>query len=134
MKKNIFVVLLVLQFIVLAACGSEQASLRLANRSDIAAVSLYYDSKSETITDSKEIDRLFAELSAVSNKVKESYNDIPTTDGYLKIVFKLTEERSTEPVYVFKDDAGFYVEQAYNGIFSIDEECYSTLLGFALGM
>ena len=32
-------------------------------------------------------------------------------------------------VYVFEDENGFFIEQPYNGIFSIEEKQYAEILG-----
>ena len=93
----------------------------LPNRTDVISVSISCDDERETITDKREIDSLFANLSTVRIKSGESYNDSPMTDKFIKL--------SGCVVYVFEDENGFFIEQPYNGIFSIEEKQYTEILG-----
>lgn len=87
------------------------------------------DDERETITDKREIDNLFANLSTVRIKSGESYNDSPMTDKFIKIFFEVSDGLSGCVVYVFEDENGFFIEQPYNGIFSIEEKQYTEILG-----
>ena len=57
-------------------------ALLLPNRTDVISVSISCDDERETITDKREIDDLFANLSTVRIKSGESYSDSPTTDKF----------------------------------------------------
>ena len=72
---------------------------------------------------------LFANLSTVRIKSGESYNDAPTTDEFIKIFFEVFDGLSGCVVYVFEDENGFFIEQPYNGIFSIEEKQYTEIFG-----
>lgn len=126
--KKITYALLILQVVVLSACGNDKiASLMLPDRSDVTLVSISGSDINMTITDDSKIDDLFTELSSVNNKSGESYNDTPETDDYLKIVFSVSGGISSNIVYVFKKEGGFFIEQPYHGIFSIDEAQYNAI-------
>lgn len=101
----------------------------LPNRTDVISVSISCDDERETITDKREIDNLFANLSTVRIKSGESYNDSPMTDKFIKIFFEVSDGLSGCVVYVFEDENGFFIEQPYNGIFSIEEKQYTEILG-----
>lgn len=105
------------------------AALLLPNRTDVISVSISCDDERETITDKREIDDLFANLSTVRIKSGESYSDSPTTDKFIKILFEVSDGLSGCVVYVFEDETGFFIEQPYNGIFSIEEKQYAEILG-----
>ena len=105
------------------------AALLLPNRTDVISVSISCDDERETITDKREIDDLFANLSTVRIKSGESYNDAPMTDKFIKIIFEVSDGLSGCTVYVFEDETGFFIEQPYNGIFSIEEKQYAEILG-----
>lgn len=105
------------------------AALLLPNRTDVISVSISCDDERETITDKREIDDLFANLSTVRIKSGESYSDSPTTDKFIKILFEVSDGLSGCVVYVFEDENGFFIEQPYNGIFSIEEKQYAEILG-----
>ena len=94
----------------------------LPNRTGVISVSISCDDERETITDKREIDSLFANLSTVRIKSGESYNDAPMTDKFIKIIFEVSDGLSGCTVYVFEDENGFFIEQPYNGIFSIEEK------------
>ena len=72
---------------------------------------------------------LFANLSTVRIKSGESYNDAPMTDKFIKIIFEVSDGLSGCIVYVFEDENGFFIEQPYNGIFSIEEKQYAEIFG-----
>ena len=103
------------------------AALLLPNRTDVISVSISCDDERETITDKREIDDLFANLSTVRIKSGESYNDSPMTDKFIKILFEVSDGLSGCTVYVFEDENGFFIEQPYNGIFSIEEKQYAEI-------
>ena len=128
MKRNLLFVFLIGHMVLLSACSTkEDTSLTLPDRSDVISVNISCGDETKTITDGKQIDSLFANLSAVSNRSGESYDDTPRTDDYLKIVFEVTAGQSGSVVYSFKNREGFFVEQPYNGIFSIEEAFYLTI-------
>lgn len=129
MKKYIFVTLLLMQVSMLSACGNrkELKNLTLPDRADVISVMISCDEEKETITDSEEIDNIFNVLSSVNRKSKESYNDAPQTEKYLRIDFEIPDGMSSNIVYVFKEEGSFFTEQPYNGIFSIDENQYGTI-------
>ena len=103
------------------------AALLLPNRTDVISVSISCDDERETITDKREIDDLFANLSTVRIKSGESYNDSPMTDKFIKIFFEVSDGLSGCVVYVFEDENGFFIEQPYSGIFSIEEKQYAEI-------
>ena len=105
------------------------SALLLPNRTGVISVSISCDDERETITDKREIDSLFANLSTVRIKSGESYNDSPMTDKFIKIFFEVSDGLSGCVVYVFEDENGFFIEQPYNGIFSIEEKQYTEILG-----
>ena len=47
----------------------------------------------------------------------------------IKILFEVSDGLSGCVVYVFEDENGFFIEQPYNGIFSIEEKQYAEIFG-----
>ena len=107
--------------------NERDAALLLPNRTDVISVSISCDDERETITDKREIDNLFANLSTVRIKSGESYNDSPMTDKFIKIFFEVSDGLSGCVAYIFEDENGFFIEQPYNGIFSIEEKQYAEI-------
>ena len=103
--------------------------LLLPNRTDVISVSISCNDERVTITDKREIDDLFANLSTVSIKSGESYNDSPMTDKFIKIFLEVSDGLSGCVVYVFEDDGDFFIEQPYHGVFSIEENQYIEISG-----
>ena len=137
MKRYLLIAILALQVVLLSSCNTKKDSaLLLPNRTGVISVSISCDDERETITDKREmitdkreIDSLFANLSTVRIKSGESYNDSPMTDKFIKIFFEVSDGLSGCVVYVFEDENGFFIEQPYNGIFSIEEKQYTEILG-----
>ena len=133
MKRYLLIAILALQVVLLSSCNTKKDSaLLLPNRTDVISVSISCDDEREAIeaiTDKREIDDLFANLSTVRIKSGESYNDAPMTDKFIKIFFEVSDGLSGCVVYVFEDENGFFIEQPYNGIFSIEEKQYTEILG-----
>ena len=80
----------------------KDSALLLPNRTDVISVSISCNDERETITDKREMDDLFSNLSTVS----------------IKSVFEVSDGLSGSVVYVFEDDGGFFIEQPYHGVFS----------------
>ena len=51
------------------------------------------------------------------------------TDKFIKIFFEVSDGLSGCVVYVFEDENGSFIEQPYNGIFSIEEKQYTEIFG-----
>jgi hypothetical protein len=130
MKRYLLIAILALQVVLLSSCNTKKDSaLLLPNRTGVISVSISCDDERESITDKREIDSLFANLSTVRIKSGESYNDSPMTDKFIKIFFEVSDGLSGCVVYIFEDENGFFIEQPYNGIFSIEEKQYTEILG-----
>ena len=112
-----------------AVAGHYHTCIFNVKRSVCVAVDRVWETERETITDKREIDNLFANLSTVHIKSGESYNDSPMTDKFIKIFFEVSDGLSGCAVYIFEDENGFFVEQPYNGIFSIEGNQYTEILG-----
>lgn len=131
MKKTIAIILLALQLMLCAACGGSKVKLNLPAESDVLSANITRGGKSETIEAGEKLNELLYALANVDTKSKESYHDAPQGKDYIKIGFELTGGRSSDFFYLYKGEDGFFIEQPYHGIFSIDEAKYSALLSFA---
>ena len=133
MKRYLLIAILALQVVLLSSCNTKKDSaLLLPNRTEVISVSISCDEERETITDKREIDDLFANLSTVRIKSGESYSDSPMADKFIRILFEVSDGLSGCVVYVFEDENGFFIEQPYNGIFSIEEKQYAEIFGLLL--
>ena len=98
MKRNLLFVFLIGQMVLLSACSTkEDTSLTLPDRSDVISVNISCGDETKTITDGKQI------------------------------CCEVPAGQSGSVVYSCKNREGFFVEQPYNGIFSIEEAFYLTI-------
>ena len=82
----------------------------------------------KSTTDKENINNLLFELSLVNIKSFDSLQDTPRVDEYSEINFELSTGTSSNKVFVYKTQEGFFVEQPYNGIFTIDEIQYQSIV------
>lgn len=57
---------------------------------------------------------------------KASKNDVPSVDNYFTITFKTTNE----VVYLYSDGKNYYMEKQKDGIYTLTEEEYTTLVKY----
>lgn len=131
MKRIIAIILPAFQLMLCAACAGGKVRLNLPAGSDVLCAVITHGGKSETIEAGEKLDELLSALAKVDAKTRESHHDAPQGKEHTKIGFELTGGRSSDFLYLYRDEDGFFIEQPYHGIFSIDEAMYSRLLGFA---
>ena len=109
MKKYIFFFITVLILVFLSACIQQEInSLSLPEKNKI--IKAYY------ITENG------------YKSTTDSLQDTPRVDEYSEINFELSTGTSSNKVFVYKTQEGFFVEQPYNGIFTIDEIQYQSIV------
>ena len=121
MKRFISAALCFICILVLAACGKKQTLF-----DDIASVDITADGNTVSYSDKTWIREIISDISAAEPTGKESVQDIPKTENYIKIVINTTMGAGT-PLYVYEDTCGFYIEQPYQGIYKTDSELYERL-------
>lgn len=130
MKKYFFIYVSIAIFVFLSACSQKQTTtLNLPEKSDI--VKIYYIAENEykSTTDKENIDNLLFELSQIKSKTFDSFQDTPLVEKYSEINFEMSIGTSSNKVFVYKTKEGFFVEQPYNGIFTINESQYQSIVG-----
>ena len=129
MKKYIFFFITVLILVFLSACIQQEInSLSLPEKNK--KIKAYYITENgyKSTTDKENINNLLFELSLVNIKSFDSLQDTPRVDEYSEINFELSTGTSSNKVFVYKTQEGFFVEQPYNGIFTIDEIQYQSIV------
>ena len=121
MKRFISAALCFICILVLAACGKKQTLF-----DDIASVDITADGNTVSYSDKTWIREIISDISAAEPTGKESVQDIPQTENYIKIVLNTTTGAGTT-LYVYEDTCGFYIEQPYQGIYKTDSELYERL-------
>ena len=56
---------------------------------------------------------------------KESVQDVPQAESYIKIDFQF--ETGTSTIFAYEDSGKYYIEQPYQGIYKIDSKLFERL-------
>ena len=129
MKKYIFFFITVLILVFLSACIQQEInSLSLPEKNKIIKAYYITENGYKSTTDKENINNLLFELSLVNIKSFDSLQDTPRVDEYSEINFELSTGTSSNKVFVYKTQEGFSVEQHSNGIFTIDEVQYHSIV------
>ena len=121
MKRFIYAALCFICILVLAACGKKQTLF-----DDIASVDITADGNTVSYSDKTWIREIISDISAAEPTGKESVQDIPKTENYIKIVLN-TATGAGATLYAYEDAYGFFIEQPYQGIYKTDSELYERL-------
>lgn len=124
MKRAIFLGIAIIMCFVLASCGKADP-IALPEKDDVAEVGVTYDGETEYHKDTEWIDRVLSGIEVAEPTNKESVQDVPQVDDYIKIDFQLYNGKST--VFVYEDGGKYYVEQPYQGIYELDSAVYSLI-------
>ena len=71
------------------------------------------------------IDEIITDLSNSEPTTKESVQDVPQSESYIRIDFQYKTGTST--IYAYEDNGTYYVEQPYQGIYEIDSQLFEKL-------
>ena len=126
MKRFISVALCAISILVLAACGKKADPIALPRADDITSVDITSNGSTVSYSDKTWICEIISDISAAEPAGKESVQDTPQTENYIRIVLNTTTGAGTT-LYVYEDTCGFYIEQPYQGIYKTDSELYERL-------
>lgn len=122
MKKCFSVIICVACILTLFACGKKANPIILPQSSDVVSVDVIDGENTVNCSDKTWIDEVISGLSDSKPTNRESVQDFPQVDNYIKVELNSQTEKTT--VFVYKDKGKFYVEQPYNGIYIIDSDLY----------
>lgn len=125
MKKCFSVIICVVCILTLFACSKKANPIVLPQSSDVVSVDVIDGENTVNCSDKTWIDEVISGLSDSKPTNKQSVQDFPQVDNYIKVELNSQTEKTT--VFVYKDKGKFYVEQPYSGICIIDEETYNQL-------
>lgn len=66
-----------------------------------------------------------ADISSSESTKKESVQDVPQAESYIKIDFRF--ETGTSTIFAYEDSGKYYIEQPYQGIYKIDSKLFERL-------
>ena len=122
MKKCFSVIICVVCILTLFACGKKANPIVLPQSSDVVSVDVIDGENTVNCSDKTWIDEVISGLSDSKPTNKQSVQDFPQVDNYIKVELNSQTEKTT--VFVYKDKGKFYIEQPYNGIYIIDSDLY----------
>ena len=125
MKKWFSVIICVVCILTLFACGTKANPIVLPQSSDVVSVDVTVGENTVNCSDKTWIDEVISGLSDSKPTNRDSVQDFPQVDNYIKVELNSQTEKTT--VFVYKDKGKFYIEQPYSGICIIDEETYNQL-------
>lgn len=125
MKKFFSVIICVVCILTLFACSKKANPIVLPQSSDVVSVDVTVGENTVNCSDKTWIDEVISSLSDSKPTNRESVQDSPHVNDYMRIEINSQTEKTT--FFVYKDKGKFYVEQPYNGICIIDEETYNQL-------
>ena len=131
MKKFVFFCISILLIVFFSACTQQKTNcINFPEKNTIIKVHFVDENNYKSIVEDKDIDNLLLQLSLANIKFSNSYQDVPKENEFLEITFEISSGLSSDKVFVYKSEDGFFLEQPYNGIFSISEKQYKTILSF----
>lgn len=122
MKKCFSVIICVACILTLFACSKKANPIVLPQSSDVVSVDVIDGENTVNCSDKTWIDEVISGLSDSKPTNRDSVQDFPQVDNYIKVELNSQTEKTT--VFVYKDKGKFYVEQPYNGIYIIDSDLY----------
>ena len=125
MKKYFSVIICVVCILTLFACSKKANPIVLPQSSDVVSVDVTVGENTVNCSDKTWIDEVINGMTDSKPTNRESVQDSPQVDNYIKVELNSQTEKTT--VFVYKDKGKFYVEQPYSGICIIDEETYNQL-------
>lgn len=125
MKKCFSVIICGVCILTLFACGKKANPIILPQSSDVVSVDVTVGENTVNYSDKTWIDEVISSLSDSKPTHRESVQDSPQVDNYIKVELNSQTEKTT--VFVYNDKGKFYIEQPYSGICIIDEETYNQL-------
>ena len=125
MKKYISIFLCLACVLTLVACGKKADPIKLPKTDQITSIDITVGGNTVSHSDKTWISEIIADISSSEPTKKESVQDVPQAESYIKIDFQF--ETGTSTLFAYEDNGKYYVEQPYLGIYKIDNQLYSQL-------
>ena len=125
MKKYISLFLYLICILALTACGKKADPIMLPKAGNILSVDVTVEGKTEQHLDEIWISNMISNISNSKSTSKESVQDVPQVENYIKIDIQF--ETGTSTLFAYKDKGKYYIEQPYQGIYETDSNLYKQL-------
>ena len=90
------------------------------------AVCVLFGENTVSYSDKTWISEIIADISSSEPTKKESVQDFPQVESYIKIDFRL--ETGTSTIFAYEDSGKYYIEQPYQGIYKIDSQLFERFI------
>lgn len=125
MKKFLSLFLYLTCILTLAACGKKAAPITLPQADEIASIDITFEENTVSHSDKTWMSEIIADISSSEPTKKESVQDAPRVESYIKIDFRL--ETGTITIFAYEDRGKYYLEQPYQGIYKIERKLFERL-------
>ena len=125
MKKFLSLFLCLTCLLTLVACGKKVAPITLPQTDEITSIDITFGENTVSHSDKTWISEIIADISSSEPTKKESVQDCPQVESYIKIDFQF--ETGTSTIFAYEDSGKYYIEQPYQGIYKIDSQLFERL-------
>lgn len=125
MKKFLSLFLYLTCILTLVACGKKAAPITLPQADEIASIDITFEENTVSHSDKTWMSEIIADISSSEPTKKESVQDAPRVESYIKIDFRL--ETGTITIFAYEDRDKYYLEQPYQGIYKIERKLFERL-------
>ena len=125
MKKYISIFLCLACVLTLVACGKKADPITLPKTDQITSIDITVGGNTVSHSDKTWISEIIADISSSEPTKKESVQDFPQVESYIKIDFR--HEKGTITIFAYEDRGKYYLEQPYQGIYKIDRKLFERL-------
>lgn len=129
MKKFLSLFLFLTCILTLAACGKKAAPITLPQADKITSIDITIAENTVSHSDKTWISEIIADISSSEPTKKESVQDVPQAESYIRIDFRHETGTETETITIFayEDRGKYYLEQPYQGIYKIERRLFERL-------
>ena len=125
-KRFVSTALCCICILVLTACEKKADPIVLPRTDEIISVDITADGSTVSCSNKTWIREIISDIFAAEPTGRESVQDVPEAENYIKVVLT-TKMNASTTLYVYEDTYGFYIEQPYQGIYKTDSELYERL-------
>ena len=125
MKKFLSLFLCLTCVLTLVACGKKADPIRIPQTDEITSIHITVRENTVNHSDKTWISEIITDISSSEPTKKESVQDVPQVESYIKIDFQF--ETGTSTIFAYEDSGKYYIEQPYQGIYRIDSQLFEKL-------
>ena len=129
MKKFLSLFLCLTCILTLVACGKKAAPITLPRADEITSIDITFEENTVSHSDKTWMSEIIADISSSKPTKKESVQDVPQAESYIRIDFRHETGTETETltIFAYEDRGKYYLEQPYQGIYKIERRLFERL-------